>query len=125
MPISLPVKARGRAAEHLGRQAEEKVADFLQQKGYEILARRLQTGAGEIDLVVGNTRTLVFVEVKARTNLADASYALLPRQQVRLLRAAEAAMAHHAEWARPETRFDVALVAQDDIMIIENALWLS
>lgn len=119
------MRAKGRAAEYLGRQAEEKVADLLYRKGYQILARRLQTGAGEIDLVVSNARSLVFVEVKARANFADASYALLPRQQARLLRAADAALAHHAEWARPETRFDVALVAQDDIRIIENALWLS
>lgn len=125
MPLSAAAKARGRKADHLGRQAEEAVADLLQQKGYEILARRLQTGAGEIDLVVGNAQSLVFVEVKARANLADASYALLPRQQARLLRAAEAALAHHAEWARAETRFDVALVAQGDIKMIENALWLS
>ena len=101
------------------------MADFLQRKGYEILARRLQTGAGEIDLVVGNSRSLVFVEVKARANLVDASYALLPRQQVRLLRAAEAALGYHPDWSRPETRFDVALVAQDEIRMIENALWLS
>lgn len=125
MAFSPSSKARGREADLLGRQAEEKVATLLKQRGYEILAQRLQTGAGEIDLVVRNARSLVFVEVKARKNLTDASYALLPRQQARLLRAAEAAMAHHAEWARPETRFDIALMAQDDITIIENALWLS
>lgn len=119
----VPAKAKRYLAEQLGRQAEEAVADLLRRRGYEILARRLKTNAGEIDLVVASRRCLVFVEVKARTNFADAACALLPRQQARLIRAAEVALACHADWMRQEMRFDVALVAQDDIQIIENAFW--
>lgn len=122
--IPRPSKARRRVAERTGRQAEDEVAALLQRQGYEVLARRLQTGAGEVDLIVANARLLIFVEVKARTNFADASYALLPRQQARLLRAAEIVLAQHEAWVRPEMRFDVALVAQGDIRVIENALWL-
>lgn len=120
---AVPARAKRCVAEQLGRQAEAAVAELLRGRGYEILASRLKTSAGEIDLVMANRRCLVFVEVKARTNAADAAYALLPRQQARLLRAAQLALACHADWARPEMRFDVALVAQDDIQIIENALW--
>ena len=100
------------------------MADLLRCQGYEVLAQRLKTGAGEIDLVVANSRVLVFVEVKARANFDDAAHALLPRQQARLLKAADAVLALHEAWARPTTRFDVALVAQGDIKIIENAIWL-
>lgn len=119
------LKAKRRAAEHLGRQAESVVADFLQRQGYKLLAQRFKSGAGEIDLIVANKQRLIFVEVKARSNFSEASYALLPRQQARLLKAANAALACHPEWSRPEIRFDVALVAQSDIQMIENALWLS
>lgn len=118
-------KAQRRAAEYLGRLAEDEVATVLQRQGYEVLARRLKTARGEIDLVVADEQWLVFVEVKARVSFAEASYAVSPRQQVRLLSAAEVALAQHPEWARPQTRFDVALVVQDDIRIIENALWFS
>ena len=124
-PFRPLAKAKRRRAEHLGRQAEDEVAALFQGRGYEVLARRLKTGAGEIDLVVANARCLVFVEVKARTNFADASYAVVPRQQARLLRAANVALASHAAWARPETRFDIALITPGGIDIIENALWLS
>ncbi|HYP62521.1 MAG TPA: YraN family protein, partial [Acidocella sp.] len=62
--------ARRRAAESLGRDAEDLVAQGLEAQGYKILARRLRTKAGEIDLVVADAARLIFVEVKARNSLA-------------------------------------------------------
>jgi putative endonuclease len=114
--------ARRRAAECLGRDAEVLVAERLEAKGYKILARRLRTKAGEIDLVVADAKRLVFVEVKARTCLAEAAYAVSPRQQARLLEAASLALAQHEEWARAEMRLDVALVAGDAVEILQDAI---
>ncbi len=111
-----------RAAERFGRDAEAVVAAGWQARGYEVLARRLRTGAGELDLVVADGDTLVFVEVKARKSAAVAAYAVGPRQQQRLLLAAEAALAGHEEWQRPTTRFDVALVCGAGIETIEDAI---
>ncbi len=124
-PQHAPAKAKRRAAETLGRQAEDEVAELLRQKGYDILATRLKTGAGEIDIVAASRESLVFVEVKARTSFAEAAYALSPRQQARLFQAAAAAMARHEHWARPETRFDAALVAPGGIEIIQDAFRLN
>lgn len=117
-------KARRRAAEQLGRQAEDKVAGLFRNKGYELLARRLKTGAGEIDIVVANKQCIVFVEVKARTHFNDAAYALSGRQQKRLWQAATMALACREDWARPEMRFDVALIVSGNATIIENAFWM-
>ena len=111
-----------RAAEARGRDAESLVAAGWQARGYDILARRLRTQAGEIDLIVANAATLLFVEVKARRSLDEAAYALQPRQQQRLLRAAETAVATHETWQRPEMRFDVALVCGGTIDYIEDAI---
>lgn len=118
----LPIAAARQAAEHRGRQAETMVAEAWQARGFEVLARRLRTGAGEIDLVVADDETLVFVEVKARRCAVEAAYAVQPRQQQRLLVAAEAAVAAHAQWQRPQTRFDVALVCGGSIQHIEDAI---
>ncbi len=111
-----------RAAENLGRIAEDEVALFWQGKGFAILAQRLRTGAGEIDLVVANAGVLVFVEVKARKTMAEAAYAVSPRQQARLLEAASLALATHEDWDRPSVRFDVALVYAGGIEHIEDAI---
>jgi putative endonuclease len=109
-------------AEARGRHAETAVADDWRDRGYDILAQRLRTGAGEIDLVVANKDNLVFIEVKARKKLHDAAYAVTPRQQIRVLNAAAAAMATHAEWERPSTRFDVAMVCGTVIEHITDAI---
>ena len=114
--------AARRRADHLGRDAEAAVAQQWQNRGFAVLARRVRTGAGEIDLVVADAGTLVFLEVKTRATLSQAAYAVQPRQQQRLLQAAEAALALHAEWLRPAMRFDVALVCGGAIVHIEDAI---
>ncbi|MCB5944938.1 YraN family protein [Acidocella sp. KAb 2-4] len=125
-PNLSPVKglARRRAAQALGCGAEDLVAERLVAKGYQILARRLRTKAGEIDLVAANAGRLLFVEVKARASFTEAAYAVSARQQARLLAAAELALALHPDWAREETRFDVALIAAGGVEMIEDALRL-
>lgn len=91
-------------------------------KGYTVLAQRLRTGCGELDLVLADRETLVFVEVKARNSLREAAYAISPRQQARLLEAAGAALACNAAWQRPNTRFDVMLVSNGAVAHIEDAI---
>ena len=121
---SKPVRARAKrcAAEVFGRLAEDMAAERLLAQGFTVLARRLRTGAGEIDLVAADAQCLVFMEVKARACLADAAYAVSPRQQARLLEAANAALAQHEDWARAEIRFDVALVAGSAVEILADAI---
>lgn len=51
-----------------GLLGEKLAAQYLQAHGYEILASRYRTRNGEADLVARIQDTLVFVEVKARTN---------------------------------------------------------
>ncbi len=114
--------AKRRRAECSGRDAEEAVAAQWQFQGFGVLARRLRTAAGEIDLVVADAETLVFVEVKARKSFTEAAYAVLPRQQARLLEAAGSALALHEDWQRPIMRFDVALVCEGRIETIEDAI---
>lgn len=114
--------AKRQAAETQGRTAEASVAAIWQAQGFRILARRLRTQSGEIDLIVADPATLVFVEVKSRKTFTDAAYAVLPRQQSRLLQAADSALASHEEWSRPNIRFDVALVCNGAVQHIEDAI---
>ncbi len=72
--------------------------------------------------MVADQDVLVFIEVKARKSMIDAAYAVAPRQQARLLEAAEALLAWHPDWMRPNMRFDVALVCGGRIAHIEDAI---
>jgi putative endonuclease len=117
-----PTLAARRSAEQSGRDAESLVAEQLEAKGFTILAQRLRTPAGEIDLIAASPRTLIFLEVKSRPSFREAAESLTPRQQARLFAAATIALAQNPAWARPDTRFDVALVAHGAIHIIEDAI---
>jgi len=100
--------ARGRAAHAAGLRAEALAALMLRLKGYRILARRMKTRLGEIDLIARRGRALVFVEVKARGNLDGAAEALMAEQRAR---AAALFVAARPAFADLDMRFDVVLVA--------------
>lgn len=78
-----------------------------------MLARRIRTPAGELDLVAERDGLLAFIEVKARPSLRDAAFALGQRQRARLLAAAECWLAEHPGYGTAGMRFDVLLVAAD------------
>jgi putative endonuclease len=99
------------AAFQTGLSAETRAAAYLMAKGYRILAKRFRTRYGEIDLVARRRNLLVFVEVKARASLDDAAYAVTPRQQRRIIDAAQAWLMAHPEHAEFELRFDAMLIA--------------
>jgi putative endonuclease len=111
-PTASPEKAPARvAAFRTGISAEGRAAAFLMAKGYRILARRFRTPHGEIDLVARRRDLVAFVEVKARASLDEAAYAVTPRQQQRIIAAAQAWLAAHPEHAQFELRFDAVLIA--------------
>ena len=87
------------AAERRGHKGEALAALWLQLKGWRILARRLRTPVGEIDIVARRGRTVAFVEVKARATAADADLSL---DRARLRRVAAAANAVGARYAGPD-----------------------
>lgn len=51
-----------------GNLGERLAKEYLIKKDYKILEENYTTSAGEIDIIAFNNETLVFVEVKARTN---------------------------------------------------------
>lgn len=53
---------------NLGKKGEEMAAFYLQKKGFQILARNYRQKTGEVDIIAMEKQTLVFVEVKTRTN---------------------------------------------------------
>lgn len=113
----------GHLGAHLGGlSAEDQAARAYQRRGAEILARRHRSEAGEIDLILREGETLVFVEVKHRRR--NAAESISDRQWRRLGLAASQYMLAHSDKTGPvrECRFDAALVGADgSLEIIENA----
>ncbi len=82
----------------------------MRADGWTILARRLRTAAGEIDVVAEQAGLLAMIEVKSRPTLAEAAMALSFRQRARLLAACEIVLAGHPDWGVNGVRFDVVAV---------------
>lgn len=98
---------RRRPPESLGRFAEDFAAAELVGAGMQLLARRLRTRNGELDLVLRDGDTLVVVEVKARRvgpGRTEAPERAVDDRRFERLRAALArlapAMAPRARWLR-------------------------
>lgn len=99
----LPWRAR------LGRRAERCAERFLKAKGLHTLRRNYGRRTGEIDLVMLDGETLVFVEVRYRgdgawsTGLASVDHA----KQARLARTASLFLNDHPQHRFRAARFDV------------------
>jgi putative endonuclease len=96
-------------AERGGRRAEALAALWLQLKGWRIVARRVRTPVGEVDLVARRGFMVAFVEVKARASAAEADFAL---DQFRLRRVAAAAEALAPRFVRSgdDMRIDAVFI---------------
>lgn len=93
-----------------GAWGEEKAAEFLRKRRYQLLAARYRTRFGEIDLIARDRNYLVFVEVKLRksASFAQAREYVDRRKQDRLRLSAEIYLAEHPTDLQP--RFDVVEV---------------
>lgn len=96
--------------ERLGRRGESLAAWYLRLKGWRILARRVKTPRGEVDLVARRGRTVAFIEVKWRSNAADLDLAIDPWRLKRVIAAAEG-IAPRFMQSGDDLRVDVLLLA--------------
>lgn len=96
--------------EQKGRRGETLAAWYLRLKGWRILAQRVKTARGEIDLIARRSGTVAFIEVKWRKSAADLDLAI---DEYRLRRVAAAAegVAHRFARTGDLQRIDVLLLA--------------
>jgi putative endonuclease len=97
-------------AERRGRKGEGFAAFWLRLHGWKVVARRVKTPRGEIDLVARRARTIAFIEVKWRATAAERDMAIDP-YRLRRVAAAVEAVAHRFTSAGDSPRIDVLLLA--------------
>ncbi len=106
-----------------GLEGERIAEEYLTGKGMQCLDRRYRAKCGEIDLIMRDGNTLVFVEVKSRFSSNSAGTGLSAVQygkQRRIARAASIYMMKHRE-TNSFCRFDVVEVNRDGVIHIPNA----
>lgn len=104
-----------------GAAAEALAADYLQARGLTLVERNYRCRGGEIDLIVKDGDTVVFVEVRLRRNdkFGGAAASIGASKRARLKYAARHYLAHLGR--EPNCRFDAILLTGLEASRIE---WL-
>ena len=114
------------ARQRLGIQGEALACEELEKLGYAIIERRYRTRFGEIDVIANDAGTVVFVEVKTKTDssFSDPVESVTKQKQRRLVSMAEQYGAYNT-LDRTPCRFDVVTVdvsvAPPNITIYKDA----
>jgi putative endonuclease len=102
-----------------GLDAEKLAATFLANHGLKLVAQNYHCRFGEIDLIMKDGTSLVFVEVRLRSNsqFGDAAASITPQKQQKLTLTAQ----HYLQQSNHNSacRFDVILMQKVDINAIE------
>lgn len=110
-----------------GKAGEDLAAQFLIEKGYQILARNYRYKRSEIDLIVKKDNCLVFVEVKLRTTDAFGfpEEFVDKKKATKILEGAEE-YAYQTKWTG-NIRFDIVAIrqinGQKEVVQIEDAFY--
>jgi putative endonuclease len=93
-----------------GDTGERLARQYLEEKGFIFVARHWLCKMGELDLIMNDGLTRVFIEVRVRSNTAFGSGAdsVAWRKQQRLIRAAAHYQQRTNYWG--DTRFDVVSI---------------
>ncbi len=93
-----------------GLAAEKLAATYLMQQGLTLVCSNFHCAYGEIDLIMQEGKTLVFVEVRLRSNprFGSAAASITPHKQQKLIRTAQYYLQQHA--GHLACRFDAVLL---------------
>lgn len=107
-----------------GDDAERRARACLEGHGLVTLAMNYRCRAGELDLVMDDGGTVVFVEVRMRTHRTwgGAAESVDRRKQRRIAAAAQHYLQHHFPGREPPCRFDV--VAFDGPAAQSRSRWI-
>ncbi len=102
---------RSEDTQQLGADAEHAAELWLQTQGLSTIARNWRCKLGEIDRIMWDRNTVVFVEVRSRSrsDFGGAGSSITFAKQRRLQKAAELFLMQHPPLQRHPCRFDVML----------------
>lgn len=117
------------AKTHQGADAEQLALDYLQKQGWLLLYANYRSKFGEIDLIVQQGQTLLFVEVKQRSSAAygTAQAMVTTTKQQKIILTSQYFLQQHPHYQKFHLRYDVIAIntAQSDVQItwLPNAFY--
>lgn len=114
------------ATKKLGNTGENIAVNFLENHGYKILEKNFRIRAAEIDIIAEKDNTIIFVEVKTRSNIRKGTpaEAVNLRKQKKIIEAASVFL-QDEKYFDKACRFDVIEIISEGkffkVNHIENA----
>jgi len=113
----------------LGKEIEGLVCIYLQQRGLKLIATNYRCKSGEIDLIMSDKQTLVFIEVRYRknSNYGDGAASVDKNKQRRIISAATYYLQGRNLYDKVLCRFDVVAVSgvsKYEFDWIRDAFWV-
>ncbi len=107
----------------LGAEKETMVCQYLEQKGYQILATNYWCRRGEIDIIAKDGEYLVFIEVKYRKNAScgGSMYAVGYEKIRKICQCVQVYLSLERIPLDTPMRFDVVALDGEKLRHIENA----
>lgn len=95
-----------------GQYTEDLACQYLVNKGFKLLEKNFQCRFGEIDLIMQDHHSIVFVEVRYRKSATFGSGAetITANKQSKLIKTASAYLQRHAKLNQYPARFDVVSI---------------
>ncbi|MDL2283900.1 YraN family protein [Oxalobacter sp. OttesenSCG-928-P03] len=105
-----------------GQAGEDEALAYLQKQGLTLVERNFHCRAGEIDLIMKDRDTLVFVEVRKRSksHFGDAAASITRAKQLRLIKTAQWYLQKLGKM--PACRFDAVALDNDRITWLKNMI---
>jgi putative endonuclease len=93
----------------LGDDYENQAVNLILKQGLQVVALNFSGKTGEIDIIARDNTSLIFMEVRARSNryYASAAASVDKRKQQRIVRTAQLFLQSHPQLANLPCRFDV------------------
>jgi len=106
-----------------GQVFENRACDYLVQNGLTLICKNFHASCGELDLIMRDNDTLVFVEVRFRKNkgFGGALASVDRHKQKKLIKTAQVYLQKQSFYHQP-CRFDVVAITEDDIQWEKNVL---
>ena len=122
---------KGKTTRAIGQETELLACDYLLARGLRLLERNFSVPQGEIDLIMHDQQSLVFIEVRYRrnNNFGSGAETITRNKQRKLLATAARYLQRNPQQADQPARFDVVSIhmenKQTSINWIKNAFLAS
>jgi putative endonuclease len=109
-----------------GDAAEQVACTYLQNQGLKLLDQNYHGKFGELDLIMQDSDSIVFIEVRYRkkTSFGSPVESITYQKQQKLIKTALYYLQRHPKWQNAAARFDVVGITSQNDVVKDQIEWI-